>query len=105
MRRVGVSQEQYARLESEEGLMEAVDAIERTLLRYFAPDQDAHSGGSGCGCSASVLNGWLLGRMMDGEIRRMLFMATGALLSPTTVLQGETIPGIAHAVLLEKGVV
>lgn len=71
----------------------------------FAPDQDAHSGGSGCGCSASVLNGWLLGRMMDGEIRRMLFMATGALLSPTTVLQGETIPGIAHAVLLEKGVV
>ena len=67
----------------------------------FDETQDAHAGGSGCGCSAVCLNGWLYGRMMKGEIRRMLFMATGALMSPTMSQQGESIPGIAHAVALE----
>ncbi|MDR2515309.1 MAG: stage V sporulation protein AD [Christensenellaceae bacterium] len=67
----------------------------------FAPEQNLYSGGSGCGCSALVLNGKLLKEMERGERRRMLFMATGALLSPTTTLQGESIPGIAHAVSLE----
>ncbi len=67
----------------------------------FKPEQDVHAGGSGCGCSAVCLNGWLLGRMRKGEIRRMLFLATGALMSPTTSQQGESIPGIAHAVSLE----
>ena len=63
--------------------------------------QDVHSGGSGCGCSAVSLNGWLLGRMLKGEIRKMLFLATGALMSPTMSQQGESIPGVAHAVSLE----
>ena len=63
--------------------------------------QDAHAGGSGCGCSASVLCGKLLGQLACGELHRILFMATGALLSPTTTMQGETIPSIAHAVVLE----
>lgn len=67
----------------------------------FAPEQKLFSGGSGCGCSAVTLNGYLLSRMLQGEVRRLLFMATGALLSPTTTLQGESIPGIAHAVSLE----
>lgn len=67
----------------------------------FTSDQDVHAGGSGCGCSASCLNGWLYGRMLSGEIRRMLFMATGALMSPTTSQQGESIPSVAHAVVLE----
>lgn len=67
----------------------------------FDETQDAHAGGSGCGCSAVCLNGWLYGRMLKGEIRRMLFMATGALMSPTMSQQGESIPGIAHAVALE----
>lgn len=67
----------------------------------FDETQDAHAGGSGCGCSAVCLNGWLYGRMMKGEVRRMLFMATGALMSPTMSQQGESIPGIAHAVALE----
>ena len=67
----------------------------------FSQEQDVHAGGSGCGCSAITLCGWLLSRMQRGEIRRMLFIATGALMSPTTSLQGESIPGIAHAVSLE----
>lgn len=67
----------------------------------FDVSQDVHSGGSGCGCSAVRLNGWLLGRMLKGEIRKMLFLATGALMSPTMSQQGESIPGVAHAVSLE----
>ena len=63
--------------------------------------QDVHAGGSGCGCSAVCLNGWLLGRMLRGEVKRMLFMATGAMMSPTVSLQGESIPAIAHAVSFE----
>ena len=67
----------------------------------FDVSQDVHSGGSGCGCSAVSLNGWLLRRMLKGEIRKMLFLATGALMSPTMSQQGESIPGVAHAVSLE----
>ena len=51
--------------------------------------------------SQKTWNGWLLGRMLKGEIRKMLFLATGALMSPTMSQQGESIPGVAHAVSLE----
>lgn len=70
-------------------------------LEIFSEDQDTHAGGSGCGCSAVVLNGHIFRRFREGELKRVLFMATGALLSPTSNQQGETIPGIAHAVVLE----
>ena len=60
--------------------------------------QDVHAGGSGCGCSASVLCGYFLPRVKTGEIKEMLFAATGALLSPNAALQGETIPSISHLV-------
>ena len=70
-------------------------------LMIFTPEQDVHSGGSGCGCSAVVLNGNILRRIQAGELRRVLFLATGALLSTTTSQQGESIPGIAHAIVLE----
>ncbi len=63
--------------------------------------QDMHAGGSGCGCSATVLNGHYLPLIQQGQYRKVIFMATGALLSPTSTLQGESIPGIAHAVILE----
>ncbi|MBR3874120.1 MAG: stage V sporulation protein AD [Clostridia bacterium] len=72
------------------------------LLIYDRKAQDVHAGGSGCGCSASVLNAYLLPMLQRREIRRMLFMATGALMSLTSSQQGESIPGIAHAVLLES---
>ena len=72
-------------------------------LSIFCKEDDVHAGGSGCGCSASILSAAILPRLKRGEWRRVLFMATGALLSPTTSQQGETIPGVAHAVALEGG--
>ena len=73
------------------------------ILIFDAQRQDVHAGGSGCGCSASVLCSYVLNQMEKGIWKRVLFAATGALLSPTTTLQGESIPGIAHALVLEGG--
>lgn len=70
------------------------------LLLYDRETQDVHAGGSGCGCSASVLCGHILRRMERGELKRVLFCATGALLSTTSQQQGLAIPGICHAVEL-----
>ena len=67
----------------------------------FYDDQDAHCGASGCGCAASLLNGYYLKKMSYGQIKRILLVATGALLSPTSAQQGESIPGVAHAVSIE----
>ena len=64
-------------------------------------EQDVNSGGSGCGCSASVLCSHIIKNMKKGRLSKVLFVATGALMSPTSSKQGNTIPGIAHAVLLE----
>lgn len=64
--------------------------------------QDTHAGGSGCGCSASVLCSYLLNKMDEGGIGSLLFCGTGALLSPTTSNQGESIPGICHLVELRR---
>ena len=71
-------------------------------LQIYDANQDVHAGGSGCGCSACVLNTLLLNKLASGEFKRILFMATGALLSPTTNQQGESIPGVAHAVAIES---
>jgi len=71
------------------------------MLLYDLKKQDVHAGGSGCGCSASVLAGSLLPKLKSGEIKKLLFAATGALMSPTTSLQGESILGICHAVSIE----
>ncbi len=65
---------------------------------YDLEKQDVHCGGSGCGCSAITLCGHLLSEMKKGKFNRILFCATGALLSPTSSQQGESIPGICHAV-------
>ena len=70
------------------------------LLLYDRQNQDMHAGASGCGCSASVLNGYLLGGMRERKWTRIVFAPTGALLSPTSSFQGESIPGICHAVCL-----
>ena len=72
------------------------------LLLYDRKRQDMHAGGSGCGCSAAVLCGYLLPEMRRGRWRRVLFAPTGALLSPTSSFQGESIPGICHAVVLDR---
>lgn len=65
--------------------------------------QKTQCGGSGCGCSAAVACGYLYKEMLKGKFKKILLVSTGALMSPTTSLQGETIPGIAHAVSIEFG--
>ena len=70
------------------------------LLLYDREGQDMHAGASGCGCSAAVLNGYVLPGLREGRWRKVLFAPTGALLSPTSSFQGESIPGICHAVCL-----
>lgn len=71
----------------------------------FDPEQDVHAGASGCGCSAVVTCAAVLPKLKSGSYRRVLLVATGALLSQTTSLQGESIPSIAHAVeLVAEGV-
>lgn len=67
-------------------------------LIYDIEGQDVHCGGSGCGCCASVLCGHIMKRIKNGDFKRILVMATGALMNPITVQQGESIPSIAHAV-------
>jgi stage V sporulation protein AD len=70
----------------------------------FDKDQMTFMGGSGCGCSASVFNSFILTKLIKGEFKKVLFMATGALLSTTSSAQGENIPGIAHAIVVESEV-
>lgn len=70
------------------------------LMIYDKEKQDVHAGGSGCGCAASVLCSHILNNMKSGHLHEVLFMATGVLMSPTSVQQGESIPSVAHAVHL-----
>ena len=68
---------------------------------YCRQTQDIHAGGSGCGCSAVVLASYLLPKLERGEIKRMILMGTGAMMSPSSIQQGLAIPGIAHLLVLE----
>ena len=70
------------------------------LLIFDRRKQDVHAGGSGIGCCASVLCSKILGELTDGRLKNVLFVATGALLSPTSAQQGKTIPSVAHLVQL-----
>jgi len=72
-------------------------------LVYDLPEQDVHAGGSGCGCSAITLCGYLLNSLKNGKMKKILFCGTGALLSPTSSQQGLAIPGICHAVAITGG--
>ena len=65
-------------------------------------EQDPHAGGSGCGCVASVSCGWLMKRLERGELRRLLLVGSGAMLSPTSSQQGQSVPGIAYAAAIER---
>ena len=68
------------------------------LMIFYKENQDVHAGGSGCGCSASVLCSYILQKIKKKELNNVLFVATGALMSPTSSQQGNSIPGIAHLV-------
>lgn len=75
------------------------------VMMFDSVRQDTHAGGSGCGCSASIICGYFLPKLQSGALRNVLYAATGALLSPMICQQGETIPGICHLVHLshERG--
>lgn len=72
------------------------------LLLYDRQTQDVNAGGSGCGCSAAVLCSYILKKLRQGELKNVLFVATGAMMSTTSSQQGESIPGIAHLLHLKS---
>ena len=69
---------------------------------YSSEDQDTNAGGSGCACSAVTLSAFILPKIQCGEWKRVLFVPTGALLSTVSFNEGQSVPGIAHGVLLER---
>lgn len=91
----------YELLEQEKGIDLRAYHNDCGMMIYDLKKQDVNSGGSGCGCSASVLCSHIFKNMKKGALKKVLFVATGALMSPTANKQGNSILGIAHAVLLE----
>ena len=73
------------------------------LMMYYPDKQDVHAGGSGCGCCGSILCSKILKELSEGKLHRVFVVATGALLSAVSPFQGESIPGIAHGILLTDG--
>lgn len=74
------------------------------IMIYNQKEQDVHAGGSGCGCSASVLCSIIFNKLKQGELKNVLFIATGALMSPTSSQQGESIPSIAHLINFKSNI-
>lgn len=74
-------------------------------IEIYGEDQNVQAGGSGCGCSGTMLTGYILKMLQSGEWKRVLFVPTGALLSQVSFNEGDSVPGIAHAVLLERGTI
>ena len=70
-------------------------------IEIYDETQDAHAGGSGCGCSAVVLSAYILQQIESGTWKKVLFIPTGALLSKTSFNEGQAVPGVAHAIVLE----
>lgn len=71
------------------------------VLIFDKNEQDTHSGGSGCACIATVFSGYLFNQLKTKKYKKILLIATGALTNSTTAQQGESIPGIAHAISIE----
>jgi stage V sporulation protein AD len=72
------------------------------LMVYDLEKQDVHAGGSGCGCSAVVLCSKIIRDLQSGALQKVLFAGTGALHSPVCIQQGESIPGICHAICISS---
>ena len=72
------------------------------ILIFDKATQDTHAGGSGCGCSASVISSYVIPEIERGNIKNALFVASGAMMSPDSIKQGKNIPAIGHLVLLEN---
>ena len=95
-----VGKEALLSLARKEGLSLGGKLTDCGTLVFDNTKQDVHTGGSGCGCSAITLCGYLLNKLSIGSLKKLLFCGTGALLSPTSVQQGLPIPGICHAVVI-----
>ena len=74
------------------------------ILIYDEKNQDVNCGGSGCGCIASVFSSYIFNELKAKKLNKILLVATGALMSPLSSSQGESIPGIAHAIAIENEV-
>ncbi len=98
-----VGQEALLQLARDEGIHLGGKLLDCGTLVFDTLLQDVHAGGSGCGCSAVVLCGELLGKLNRGRLKKILFCGTGALLSPTSTQQGLSIPGVCHAVCITGG--
>lgn len=97
-----VGSEIFLDLLSEKGYDAKAVHADCGLMIYDNEAQDTHSGGSGCGCSAATFAGYLTNELREGKLKRILFVPTGALLSPVSANEGNSIPGIAHAVVIER---
>lgn len=93
----------YELLERDYGIDIKENHSDCGLMLYDMDDRDVNSGASGCGCSAAVVCAHFMRRIAACELKKVLFVGTGALLSQLSPLQGESIPSIAHAVVLEGG--
>lgn len=71
------------------------------VLIFDKNSQDTHSGGSGCACLATVFSGYFFKQLRERKLKKILLIATGALMNSTSSQQGESIPGIAHAISIE----
>jgi stage V sporulation protein AD len=98
-----IGKELLMELGRREGLPLGGKLLDCGTLVFDNTVQDVHAGGSGCGCSAITLCGYLLNQLNEGKWKRILFCGTGALLSPTSTQQGLPIPGVCHAVVITGG--
>ncbi len=96
-----VGQQALLDLLSEKGIELGDRHMDCGIEIFDQKNQDTHAGGSGCGCAASVLSAYLLKQLETHEWKRILFVPTGALLSKVSFNEGKTVPGIAHAVVIE----
>lgn len=86
---------------SEEGFKLSGNYNDCGVLIFNKEEQDTHSGGSGCGCCGTVFSGYFFNKLRQKELKKILLVATGALMNSTSSQQGESIPGVAHAVSIE----
>lgn len=98
-----LGKEMLLTLAQREGIALGGKLLDCGTLVFDVLKQDVHSGGSGCGCSAITLCGYLLDQINSGKVKKILFCGTGALLSPTSTQQGLPIPGVCHAVSISGG--
>lgn len=98
-----LGKEMLLELARQDGLSLGGKITDCGTLVFDNTTQDVHAGGSGCGCSAITLCGYLLEQLHSGKLKKILFCGTGALLSPTSTQQGLPIPGVCHAVCITGG--